>query len=369
MARMTESQAKAAQEALDAVDQALQIDFGQEAEADSLEPAEKPIAPPAKPATIVAPPTQPDNDATRSGVARFRASLVRKPSRAPLFTGLFLSVAWIALACFAGYGLIGDSLFSQSAWMNIGNRPDLLYFAASVILPLFLIWAYVVMMRRASELKTAAASMTEAAYRLIEPESEAVSSVRNVSHAIRSEVNALSDGIDRAMSRATELETLVHNEVSSLEASYAENEGRIRALVDELAREREEIVSHSERVRSSITGASETLREDLSLSARQISDNVSDAQKDFAASLGDTNAKMRESLAASGEALLQSLDATGVALGERLDTSGSSLGRTFTTHWQRNRQQCGRSAGFAWPRRRNHHVQPVLSDGRYGHAD
>ncbi|MEL6751460.1 MAG: hypothetical protein AAFO70_05215, partial [Pseudomonadota bacterium] len=317
----TKSQAAAADSALDAVEEALRIDFLEEAEADKSSAAD---ASPkqVEPSPVVAPAAVADNDTARGGSARFRASLNQRPSRTPIVVALLLSIIWIAAACWAGYRSIGPILLDIDAWRTVLDRPAFIYFLGSLILPLFLIWAYAVMARRAGELKVAARSMTEAAYRLIEPETEAVGTVRSISLAVRSEVNALTDGIDRAVNRASELETLVQSEVAGLETSYAENEGRLRSLVAELSAEREAIIEHSERVRSSISGASDTLREDLTLSARQISDNVEEAQQAFTAALTATNDKMRSSLEAAGEQMLSGLEDSSNAIAGRLDRSG-----------------------------------------------
>jgi len=59
-----------------------------------------------------------------------------------------------------------------------------------------------------------------------------------LSQAIRREVASMGDGIERALARASELETLVRSEVSNLERSYSDNERRVRSLIDELASER-----------------------------------------------------------------------------------------------------------------------------------
>ena len=48
----------------------------------------------------------------------------------------------------------------------------------------------------------------------------------SVGQAIRREVAAMGDGVERALARAGELETLVHNEVASLERAYSDNELR-----------------------------------------------------------------------------------------------------------------------------------------------
>ena len=181
------------------------------------------------------------------------------------------------------------------------------------------------MIKRSQELKLAARSMTEAAFRLIEPENEAVNSVRSVGQAVRTEVNALNDGIERAMARAGELETLVHNEVSSLENSYSDNELRMRGLVEELASERESIVGHTERVRSSITGASETLKEDLGFSAQQISDNVAEAQLKFSEALGKTNEEMKASMGMAGNTLLTELNEKSTEIGVQIEMAGGGI--------------------------------------------
>ena len=85
-----------------------------------------------------------------------------------------------------------------------------------------------------------------------------------IGQAVRREVAAMGEGIERTLARAVELETLVHTEVNELERAYAQNETRIRSLVDGLGQERDAVVNHSERVRASITGAHETLREEIS---------------------------------------------------------------------------------------------------------
>ena len=47
-------------------------------------------------------------------------------------------------------------------------------------------------------------------------------------------VAAVGDGVERALARAGELETLVRGEIATLERAYSDNEIRIRSLVDEL---------------------------------------------------------------------------------------------------------------------------------------
>ena len=74
-------------------------------------------------------------------------------------------------------------------------------------------------------------------------ETIATEQVITLSQAIRREVASMGDGIERALARASELETLVRSEVATLERSYADNERRIRTLIDDLSNEREAIVA------------------------------------------------------------------------------------------------------------------------------
>jgi ABC-type transporter Mla subunit MlaD len=58
----------------------------------------------------------------------------------------------------------------------------------------------------------------------------------------------MNEAISRALGRAGELEGLVHNEVANLEKAYAENENKIRGLIQELAGERHALVSTTDKV-------------------------------------------------------------------------------------------------------------------------
>ena len=154
--------------------------------------------------------------------------------------------------------------------------PYALGLALGIVVPIILFWGFAVMIRRAQEMRYAAQSMTEVAFRLAEPEHIATDRVMMVGQAVRREVQAMGEGIERTLARAVELETLVHTEVNELERAYSENETRIRALVDGLGSEREAVVSHAERVRASIAGAHETLKDELSAASDVIRQNIVD---------------------------------------------------------------------------------------------
>lgn len=321
-------------DALNAVEDALKIDFNNDTRSadealGKLDSATRTLSDDARNSDDtragLTPAAPPANDIHSSGRAKLRAAIGRKPSSITLWFATLLGLLWIGAAGWAGHKLFPQETLDVNAWKALPDHPNLIYLTASVIIPLLLIWGFAIMIRRAQELKIAARSMTEVAYRLVEPESEAINEVRSVGQAIKLEVNALTDGLEKAVDRAGELETIVHNEVISLTSSYSENEMRMRGLVDELATERESIVTHSERVRSSISGASDALKDDLNISAKEIADSVIGAQQQFSVALSSTNDEVKASLGFAGESLVELLASKGDEISDRINLAGDGL--------------------------------------------
>ena len=108
-----------------------------------------------------------------------------------------------------------------------------------LIAPLFLFFIAAMLAVRSQEMKLVARAVGEVAVRLAQPESFSTDAVLSVSQAVRREVAAVGDGVERALARAGELETLVRSEISTLERAYSDNEIRIRSLIEELVAQRE----------------------------------------------------------------------------------------------------------------------------------
>src|SRR6185312_13100072 len=115
----------------------------------------------------------------------------------------------------------------------------------------FFVLAHVV--RRSQDLRLVAESMAEVAMRLSQPETTGHDSMITLGQAVRREIAAMGDGVERALARAGELEGMVHNEVSALERAYSDTEVRIRDLLSELTNQRETLVVQAEQVRNAIS--------------------------------------------------------------------------------------------------------------------
>ena len=92
--------------------------------------------------------------------------------------------------------------------------------ACAIILPVIFFFVLAHMFRRSQDMRLVAETMAEVAMRLAQPETAAREQIVTVGQAIRREVAAMGDGVERALARAAELEGLVHNEVSALERAY-----------------------------------------------------------------------------------------------------------------------------------------------------
>ena len=132
---------------------------------------------------------------------------------------------------------------------------------------------------RSQELRLITQSMAEVAMRLAEPETVARESIVTVGQAIRREVAAMGDGIERALARAAELETLVANEVSALEHAYNDNEVRIRALLQDLGSQRDTLVGQAGQIRDAINGVHLDLSHDISQISELVAEQVNEASR------------------------------------------------------------------------------------------
>lgn len=262
------------------------------------EPKVEAKAPP--PPTALAPAPAANDD--RRSVGQILQAFQVRSSPAPLALAGFGSALWLGLVGFYATTL-GPIALQQGIVLGLAGLGPVVFFFVSAMI-----------MRRAQEMRLTAQALTEVAMRLAEPETVATEQVVTLSQAIRREVASMGDGIERALARASELETVVRAEVSTLERSYTENERRIRALIDELSSEREAIVVNADRVRQAISGAHEALSRDLETASFQIAERV-----------GEAGSRVSELLGSKGEQISQTLGRTGDELIHRISVNGSEI--------------------------------------------
>ena len=285
----------------------------------------------------------PANDDSRESRAAIMRSLNGKGGRSAKIATYALTAFWVI----GGLGFVnlayGPGIWQVRSLSDFAAYPEYLAAILVILFPAMLILAFGIMIARAQEMRSVARSMAELAVRLFEPETMATDNIMRVGQAVRREVSAINEGIERTIARASELETLVHSEINALEHSYSDNEVRLRSLVEGLSNEREAIVSHSERVRASIVSAHEQLREELETAGDEISNRISTSGKAVAALLDTRTTKLQDQadeltqsvsdlLQKRTEALMLSFGNSGRALAKEFDNRLDALQGNLKDH-------------------------------------
>jgi flagellar biosynthesis/type III secretory pathway chaperone len=209
--------------------------------------------------------------------------------------------------------------------------PSMIGLGAAALLPIIFFFGVAQMAWRAQELRLIAQSMAQVAMRLAEPESVARDSIVTVGQAIRREVAAMGDGVERALARASELEALVRNEVAALEHAYSDNEVRIRGLLQELTNQRDTLVGQAEQVRSAINNVHIDLTQDLSTISDLVGQQVNEAAERITHSLAEKGEHITLALGQIGDNMIQQLSVRGEDLIVRLESASEETSRALTT--------------------------------------
>ena len=180
----------------------------------------EPAAPtPALQAPIAAAATKPvfhaanDDNAERE-YAQLLERINAAPSGRPVLWASLFGLAWLGGAAALAHVLYAPDVWQIRAIEQLRALPGAIAIAVGTIVPVFVFLGFGIMVRRASEMRNSARSMSEIAFRLAAPEKVAHDRVAMVGQAVRREVAAMGEGIERTIARATELEALMQNEVN-----------------------------------------------------------------------------------------------------------------------------------------------------------
>jgi hypothetical protein len=267
----------------------------------------------------------PAND-DRQTVGQILSALHTRPSRTPYIIAAIAAAWWVVMAVLIGYSRAYQDIAQTSGLMDLLDLPYFWLFFATLVLPPILFFLFAAMVRRTQEMRLVSRAMTEVTLRLAEPEGVSTDAIVSVSQAIRREVAALGDGIERAIARASELETMVRNEVATLERAYDENELRVRALVDELQSERDAIVSHGTRLREAIGGAHENFSFDVEGVTNRIDSTLAEATDRINTALNEAGNRVSENFLAQAESARAQVSAASDIVIETFSGRSNELG-------------------------------------------
>ncbi|NWG24657.1 MAG: hypothetical protein HXY30_09660, partial [Pseudorhodoplanes sp.] len=136
-------------------------------------------------------PHPPAND-DRQRVGDMLQNLQTRGSRRTYLWAAFFALFWMAAVAVIAPAFLPDARGAQDV------AAALLILSAVVVLPVVLFFVIALLLSRARELRLIAQSMTEVAMRLGEPENFANEAIVTVGQAIRREVAAMGDGVERA---------------------------------------------------------------------------------------------------------------------------------------------------------------------------
>ncbi|MFZ3358299.1 MAG: hypothetical protein WA177_06005, partial [Xanthobacteraceae bacterium] len=272
------------------------------------------------------------NDDQQS-IGQILHALQRRPARSSYFIATAFSCAWIVGCLSLSFAYLSDI----NAALGPGRSPVALMIGlgAAALLPIIFFFGVAHMSWRAQELRLIAQSMARVAMRLAEPESVARDSIVTVGQAIRREVAAMGDGVERALARASELEALVQNEVAALERTYSDNEVRMRGLLQDLAAQRDTLVGQAEQVRSAINNVHIDLTQDLSTISDLVGQQVNEAAQRITHSLAERGEDITLTLGQIGDNMVQQLSERGGDMLDRLEAASNETTRAITAASER----------------------------------
>ncbi len=267
------------------------------------------------------PPRRAAND-DRAAIGQMLATLRRRPATTPYIVAAAAAFVWVA-------GAIASLIFYGAALREVFATPGIglaamIGLGSAIVLPVIFFFVLAHMFRRSQDLRLVAETMAEVAMRLAQPETTARDQIVTVGHAIRREVAAMGDGVERALARAAELEALVHNEVSALERAYNDNEVRIRDLLSELTNQRETLVNQAEQVRNAIGSVHLDLSHDITSVGDLVADKVNEVAQRVTRSLTEKGEHITLALGHAGDSMIDALTERGSTLLDRLETTSDS---------------------------------------------
>jgi hypothetical protein len=267
-------------------------------------------------------PRRPAANDDQESIGNILRTIQRRPAKTSYILASIFAAVWVIGGFLLGWLYLPEI---QAALGPTGlTAPVLAVLGAMYLAPVVFFYVLAHMAVRSQEMRLIAQSMAEVAMRLAEPETVARESIVTVGQAIRREVAAMGDGIERALARAAELETLVANEVSALEHAYNDNEVRIRALLQDLGGQRDTLVGQAEQIRDAINGVHLDLSHDISQISQLVAEQVNDAARRITMTLAEKGEHITRALGHAGDNMIEQLGERGGNLLERLESTGSN---------------------------------------------
>jgi len=261
----------------------------------------------------------------RPSVGQILAGLNRTPSRFPQLVALILSVVWGAGGFYFLQARYAEQLAAVPHSGALYEQSFFLPMLAAIFVPILGFFMFATLVRRSQEMRYVAAAMTEITMRFAEPEGVSSDAFVSIGQAIRREIAALGDGVERAVARAAELESMVKSEVSTLERAYDENEIRIRTLVEGLQSERDAILSHALRLQEAIASVQQSFNFDVEGVSDRVNASITDATNRIIDNFISQTHSARAHITGAGDEIVRNLLDKSQEAAETLNDMGREI--------------------------------------------
>jgi len=284
------------------------------------------------------PPLGAANDDRRS-VGQILANMHRTPSRMPYYIALGVSILWTAGQLFYAHARYAEEFAAMRGISQIFDQPFFVPLAALIVLPVIGFFAFAALYRRSEQMHYVSGAMAEITSRFAEPEGIASDAFVSVGQQIRREVAALGDGMERAVARAAELESVVRAEVSTLERAYDENEMRIRALVENLQSERDAIMTHAVRLQEAISGVHQSFTFDVDGVSEKVNNTITEVTNRVVDNFITQTHTARAHINAAGDEVVHALLGRSQEAADTLSQMGSEISNTVAARGIRTMEE------------------------------
>jgi len=135
----------------------------------------------------------------RANIGQILQALRRRPARTPYLIATLAAIVWAAGGLATAYllhvellAMLSSPRMGLAAFVGTGS---------AIVVPMIFFYVIAHMFSRSQDMRLVAESMAEVAMRLAQPETAARESIVSVGQAIRREVAAMGDGVERAFPR------------------------------------------------------------------------------------------------------------------------------------------------------------------------
>lgn len=224
------------------------------------------------------------NDDDASGAKGRSGDLKR--GRREFLIATFVSLLWVALLTSAA--VVAERSLSIGALL----QPEGASFLILAVIPIALFFICAELLRQARRAQVYAEGLTSALDALSRPDERLQDQVTSLSLNIRREVASISDGVERAIGRASELEGQIRSEILRLEKAYRDGELRVSSVLTQLRHERSALTGHADSAVEAISKVRIALSEHVEFECAKIFKSLGDASSRFEEMISRCSADM-----------------------------------------------------------------------------